>query len=534
MGMQVDIPIEKSGVHVENAEDDEGVTHTLMDIMPDWEKPWYRVPHLLKLNLLLVVMFITNVYNGFDNSLIGSLQAIDTWNDYFNTPNGAILGFASNCLMIGSICALPFISFILDGIGRVRSIMLGLTILIIGVLVQGTARNFGQYTGGRLITGFGNAIACAAAPLLVAETAYPSHRPYMTGFSSCFYNVGSLACSWISFGVDFWHPTNWQWRAPILLQLIFPVIQFSFIWMAPESPRWYVAKGKYERAREMLLKWHGGGNEQLAGRMVDWELKEIEAGIEGSRMQNQSGWIDWFRTKQNFRRFLIIIMTAFIGQLSIPGITSYLPKVLIAEGITSSTRQLLINSTMGITSLFYGLVGVVLIKPFGRKTIFLFSMISTSILFSLFTIFTALNEKADYKNKAYSNTVLAFLYIYGIFYTVCLTAIPMIYLTEILPYTMRAKGIVVQNFFVCALIVFNQFVTPVALDTITWKFYCIFDVVMIIYAIIIWFLFPETRGLSLDEMATVFGDAPAELQANMRHLADKTVDGEIEGDSSSA
>ena len=35
---------------------------------------------------------LTSSYNGFDGSLINSLQSMDTWEDYFNHPQGGLLG----------------------------------------------------------------------------------------------------------------------------------------------------------------------------------------------------------------------------------------------------------------------------------------------------------------------------------------------------------------------------------------------------------------------------------------------------------
>ncbi len=59
-------------------------------------------------------------------------------------------------------------------------------------------------------------------------------------------------------------------------------------------------------------------------------------------------------------------------------------------------------------------------------------------------------------------------------------------------------------------IFFNIFVNPIALDHIGWKYYIIFAVVIVVMTIIIYFIYPETRGHSLEEMASIFdGEAAA-------------------------
>lgn len=52
--------------------------------------------------------------------------------------------------------------------------------------------------------------------------------------------------------------------------------------------------------------------------------------------------------------------------------------------------------------------------------------------------------------------------------------------------------------------IFNTFVNPIALDAIGWKYYFVFVGVLIIYEISVCFLYPETRGYTLEQMAVIF------------------------------
>lgn len=45
------------------------------------------------------------------------------------------------------------------------------------------------------------------------------------------------------------------------------------------------------------------------------------------------------------------------------------------------------------------------------------------------------------------------------------------YTVEILPYPLRAKGFTIFNFSISLSLIFNQYVNPVALDAIAWKYY---------------------------------------------------------------
>jgi hypothetical protein len=48
------------------------------------------------------------------------------------------------------------------------------------------------------------------------------------------------------------------------------------------------------------------------------------------------------------------------------------------------------------------------------------------------------------------------------------------YTVEILPYQLRAKGFVLFNFAISLSLIFNQYVNPVALDAIGWKYYIVY------------------------------------------------------------
>ena len=58
----------------------EGTEHvTLLDLMPKDDRPWYRIPHLLWLNLKMTVPIMTGYLIGFDSSMLNGIQAVPKW-----------------------------------------------------------------------------------------------------------------------------------------------------------------------------------------------------------------------------------------------------------------------------------------------------------------------------------------------------------------------------------------------------------------------------------------------------------------------
>ncbi|RSL50393.1 hypothetical protein CEP54_011961 [Fusarium duplospermum] len=99
---------------------DDAAAPKIADLLPDYGKPWYKVPHLLKLNALLLVPLLTSYVSGFDGSLLNGMQSLPSWNEDFDNPSGSILGIVSTIQVIGGIAALPFAPMLADRLGQAR------------------------------------------------------------------------------------------------------------------------------------------------------------------------------------------------------------------------------------------------------------------------------------------------------------------------------------------------------------------------------------------------------------------------------
>ena len=55
--------------------------------------------------------------------------------------------------------------------------------------------------------------------------------------------------------------------------------------------------------------------------------------------------------------------------------------------------------------------------------------------------------------------------------SIAFTPLIVSYTVEILPFAIRAKGFTIFNFAVSLSLIFNQYVNPVALDKIGWRYY---------------------------------------------------------------
>jgi hypothetical protein len=136
------------------------------------------------------------------------------------------------------------------------------------------------------------------------------------------------------------------------------------------------------------------------------------------------------------------------------------------------------------------------------------------------TICAALYDQTQV--KAAGNAVIAMLVLYGAAYSFAWSGLLVAYAVEIVPYALRAKGLAIMFFCVNAALFFNNYVNPIALGAIRWKYYIVYDVWLLVELLTVYFFYPETNGPTLEEMAKIFdGDSAAVGQVDLDIVREK-------------
>lgn len=473
---------------------------------------WYKRKDLLYLNLFLCSALITSATNGYDGSMMNGLQTLKYWENYFNTPTGSTLGLFNAIQNIGSIAAIPFSPFLADGIGRRPTIMLGASLMLVGVVLQSAAQSIGMFIAARGIIGFGLQWAQMAAPMLITELAYPSHRAGVTSLFNSLWYLGAVIAAWATYGT-FFIQSNWSWRIPSILQGLPSIFQLSLIYFLPESPRFLVRKEKEAQAAKVLANAHANGD--INDPLVAFELAEIREAIAmDDEAARTTTFLTLLMTKGNRKRLAIIIPIAFFSQWSGNGLVSYYIHAILTDvGITSAGVQLVINAVLQVWNLFCAITAAFTVERFGRRRLFLVS--NTGMLFA-WTIWTALAATyVIHNNVDAGKAVVAFVFVYYTFYDIAYSPLLVSYTVEILPYRLRAKGLALMNFCVSASLVFNQYINPIAQKHIGWKYYIVYCVWLLFELIYVYFFVIETKGRTLEETAALFDgeDVAQELSA---------------------
>lgn len=495
----------------ETAEKDSSVEHSeapeawdLRGAVSHDEVPWFRKRHLVLLNLAMIIPYLSSTTSGYDGSMLNGLQSMKQWQDFFHHPLGTRLGSLANGTIFGSVLAFPIAPWLCDHTGRRFPIFSGSALLVVGAIIQCAAQNYGMFLAARMIIGFGGLIAAEASPMLVTELAYPSHRSVLTAYYNTFWYLGALLAAWITYGTYFMGPgQSWSWRIPSLLQGALPLIQCIFVYLIPESPRYLVTRGRHDQARRVLVKYHAGGDEN--SRLVDFEMKEIRLQIEASKKMGRAGYRDFLKGKGNRRRLFLISFTPVMMQLSGNGLVGYyLHLVLDSVGLTSDPQQLQINGGLMVFNFICSVALASTVEVAGRRRLFLISTFGMLTSYLIWTVLSAINQQRDFKDAGLGRGVVAMIFLYYLSYNTGLNGPPWLYITEVLPTSLRAKGSNIAQFVNTCVLIYNGYANPVAMTAIGWRYYIVFCCVIAVEFVVVYLFYPETKGRSLEEVALIF------------------------------
>jgi len=313
--------------------------------------------------------------------------------------------------------------------------------------------------------------------------------------------------SWVTFA-SFRRTDTWAWRVPTILQAVPSVCLLIGCCVLPESPRWLLSKGKDQQALRVLTKYHGNGDPNDS--IVRGQFSEISGTIELEKLHRHTSWKTLIATRGNRWRCLILIWCGICKQWSGNGLVSYyLGTMLKSAGITKQLDTTLITAFSAMWSFACSFACAFLPSRVGRRPLLLWSMGLMWLVFSLITTTTGVFVETKSKSASYST--VAFIYLYQTAHNLGWTGAMMVYVVEILPYSIRAKGMALFWLLTGACGAFNTYINPLGIDAFGWKFYFFYVGWIAVQFAVVWFFFIETKGPSLEQVALLFDGKDADV-----------------------
>ncbi|KAK5311128.1 hypothetical protein LTR93_011820 [Exophiala xenobiotica] len=396
---------------------------------------------------------------GFASTMIGSVLGLPAfWAHFGLTIDGstAVVGATSGVFYGGAAIGGGLSSFLSNWLGRKRTLILTCALGVLGGLLQAAAVDIGMFLAGRTITGMCCGLFTCVCPVYQSEISPPKQRGRMVGAHGVVSVLGGSSATYIGLGCYFATNEQLQWRLILAFTILAPLVLLLAMPLLPESPRWLIEKGRYDQAREVLRRLHASPDDPLE-ILPKEEFIQIQRQIELEKEQ-----------KLSLRQ-----------ALKLPGIRKRLAIGVLLPFFCMTTGQLVIaNYQLGC--------GVCLI---------------------LHTVMVALYAASA--NRVGCGFAVLFLFLFIGFYGGCLDVTGYVYWTEIFPMHARSAGVGVSivSFF-CTALLWTQ-IAPTAFATIGWKYFLVFLIAPVVGAPTVSFYMPETKGLSLEEIAKLFGEEVA-------------------------
>ncbi len=184
-------------------------------------------------------------------------------------------------------------------------------------------------------------------------------------------------------------------------------------------------------------------------------------------------------------------------------VSYYLTLVLNTIGITEVKDQALINGLLQVFNYFAAtFAGAMMVDRLGRRPLFMISTIGMLVAYIIWTGLTSYFTRT--KDADAGRAVVAFIFIFYFFYDIAWTPMLQAYPVEIFPYTLRGRGLSVAYMSAYVGLIVGNVVNPIAMGNIGWKYYIVFCCLLGLLFGIVYFLYPETKGHTLEEIAEVF------------------------------
>ncbi len=395
--------------------------------------------------------------------------------------------FVMSSALWGTVIGALFANYPTERFGRKPTLQFIAVLYLLSAVGSAMAQDPYTFAFLRFIGGLGVGISSIVVPAYISEIAPAKIRGRLV----------ALYQFQIVFGILIAYLSNYllsgvivdDWRLMLGAEAIPALIYLIMIWPAPESPRWLIVHRHDEAAARQVFA-------QIDEPDTDQVIAQIR---EDAAHPEATGKL--FSRSMSWPIFLAFTL-AFFNQLSgINFIIYYAPRVFEMAGLSTSS-SLLSSTGIGVVNLLFTMLGLYLIDHLGRRSLLLIG--SVGYIISLLAIAWA------FANGVGGMVVVAFVFVFIAAHAVGQGAIIWVYIAEIFPNHVRAKGqsLGCGTHWVLAAII--ALAMPIVLQAFSaaqvFSFFAAMMVLQLLFAI---FLFPETKGRTLEEMfASLRREAP--------------------------
>jgi sugar porter (SP) family MFS transporter len=431
-----------------------------------------------------IVAALGGLLFGFDTAVISGTTSALT-QTYQLSP--FLLGVTVFSALFGTVLGAMLAGFPGERFGR-RDSLRGMAILyLISGLGCAFAWNWHALVLFRFIGGLGVGGSSVLGPMYIAEIAPAKLRGRLVGVFQFNVVFGILLAYFSNYVIGLQHFGATEWRWELGVTALPAALFFVMLFTIPRSPRWLVKKGRVDEARTVLRMT---GDEDY-----EHDLQEIVASIgeEQSRAAEKL-----FTRKYAFPIFLAVSIGIFNQLSGINAILYYLNDIFAHAGFSKVSGNLQAVA-IGATNLLFTMIAMSVIDRIGRKTLLLVGSVGTAVCLAGVSII--------FFTGRHQGLLVWLLVGYIAFFAFSQGAVIWVYLSEVFPNSVRAKGQSLGSFSHWFMNAGISLIFPLMAATSGAYPFVFFSVMMVVQFIVVSLFYPETKGLTLEEMQKKMGIA---------------------------
>ncbi|KAL2800933.1 general substrate transporter [Aspergillus keveii] len=438
---------------------------------------------------------------GYDQGVFSGIVENENFLEHMSHPNDSLMGIIVSIYNLGCFTGCVINFMVADKLGRRRAMWVAMVWVIIGATLQTSAYSVPHMMVGRFVTGIGTGIETSTVPMWQAELCEASKRGKLVCSEPLLVGVGIVISYFFDYGMSF-VGGQIAWRLPIACQMLFAFVVIFLVFGVPESPRYCYQKGRNEEALQILSDVYGVPKDDPK---IQAEQTEILDALAIEMKHGEYKWRNILKRDEvaTGRRVLLGYGMQFMNQVGgINLIVYFIPTVLSTNVGLSHNLSMIIGGCVQIMFVLGSFFPTFFVDRVGRRAPMIWGSLTLGICMMMVAILLSFKGKEN--EHAASSASIAFFFVYMFAFGASVNCIPWVYVPEILPLHARAKGTAVGissnwiwNFFVVM-------ITPVIINRLQWKAYLIFMCTNLAFIPLVYFCYPETANLTLEEIDYLF------------------------------
>ncbi|KAF2819656.1 plastidic glucose transporter 4 [Ophiobolus disseminans] len=482
-----------------------------VNILSEEEKGWlrYEATHRwsqpFMLYFLVVLCAGSAIVQGMDQTAVNGAQLF-----YFRE-----FGLNDNVWLQGLLNGAPYLCSAVIGcwsnaplnkyFGRRGTIFISCIISFITGIWMAAADSWYNLLIARFFLGFAVGAKSSTTPVYAAESAPKNIRGALTMMWQMWTAFGIMLGFIVS--VAFQNVTflgeNSPWRWMLGSTSIPPFVVCLQVYFCPESPRWYMEKGKFEKAFDSLCRLRK--HKIQAARDMYYAHKLLE--VEAAERVGRSPWKEFFGVRRNRRAAQSAFFVMFMQQFCGVNVIAYYSSSIFRQAGFSQSEALLTSMGTGITNFVFAIPAIYTIDTFGRRNLLLttFPLMGICLLWCGMSFYLPLQADGVTPTPGRLGSIAAAIYVFMAVYSPGEGPVPFTYSAEAFPLHLRDVG---MSFATATCWGFNFILSltwPALVDAFSeqgaFGWYAAWNFFGWVYC---YFLLPETKGLTLEELDQVF------------------------------